>query len=128
MLVYNPHCTSRQHETTENSKVSPLSPTSPIEQDLKAAGAYASLAKPKPARDPTLGLRCLPLHSLVKVVNRLVKLLFSVTLRLVELGCGIARKLFEFGLGLAHFGRYGLVGFVNFVTDITDLYASPWSI
>ena len=85
-------------------------------------GIHASLAKPKPARDPTLRLRSLPLHRLVKVINRLVKLLFGIVLRLVELGCGIAREFFELGLGLAHFGSYGLVGFADFVADIADLW------
>ena len=120
-LVYNPHCTSQQHGTTRSvPHLSEITNFTVSECHL----GYALLAKSKPARDPTLRLRRLPLHGLIKVIDRFIELLFRVILRLFELGCGIARELFEFGLGLAHFGRYGPVGFVNFVADITNLDAS----
>ena len=64
---------------------------------------YVLLAEPKPARDPALCLRRLPLHSLIKSINRLVELLFCIVLSLVELGSRIIFELLELGLGLAHF-------------------------
>lgn len=83
---------------------------------------YALLAKSKPARDPTLRLRRLPLHSLVKIIHALIQLLFGIILSLVELGRGVVLEPFEFGLGLAHFGRYSFVRLMNLVTNITNLY------
>lgn len=84
---------------------------------------YALLAEPKPARDPTLRLRRLPLHSLIKIVDRLIELLLRIILALVELGGGVVLELLKLGLGLAHFGRNGFVGLVNLGADIIDLCA-----
>lgn len=102
-----------------NSILSP--PVHPLPASQSCLG-YALLAKPKPARDPTLRLRRLPLHSLIKGVDRLIELLLCIIFSLVELRRGVVLEFFELGLGLAHFGRNDLVGLVNLLADIINLF------
>ena len=79
------------------------------------------LLEPKPAGDTALSLRCLPLHSLVKLVNRSAGIFPRFFCRFLRLSHGVLCKLGRLGLSLSCFLRDHGVGFVQFLSRILHL-------